>query len=188
MTTVSGTPLLHRKIELCFGHFDADDDGFIDREDLLTLGSQLLSRFGEPVTSLRGVELMDGMTRFWDALVDVADQDGDERLDLDEYRDAMLGAFVESDEGFDASFRPLAEAVCALLDTDGDGEVSEREFAVWQDVFRTAPEDRDEAFRRLDTDGSGSLTVDELLSAIREYYRSPDADAAGNWLYGPIAA
>ncbi|MBZ6131579.1 MULTISPECIES: EF-hand domain-containing protein [Streptomyces] len=188
MTTLSGgTPLLHRKIDVCFRHFDTDDNGSIDREDLLTLGAQLLSKFGEPVTSPKGVALMDGMTRFWDALVAAADQDGDQRLSLDEYRACMTGAFVEAPEGFDTSFRPLAEAVCALLDTDGDGQVDEREFQAWQEVFRTAPEHRAEAFRKLDTDGSGKLTVDELLAAVREYYLSPDADATGNWLYGPVA-
>ncbi|CAM5699366.1 EF-hand domain-containing protein [Streptomyces hirsutus] len=187
MTTLSGMPLLHRKIDLCFRHFDTDDNGSIDREDLLTLGSQLLSKFGEPVTSPKGTALMDGMTRFWDALVAAADQDGDERLTRDEYRDCMTGAFVESPEGFDTSFRPLAEAVCALLDTDGDGEVDEREFEAWQEVFRTAPENRADAFRKLDADGNGRLTVDELLAAVRQYYLSPDADAAGNWLYGAVA-
>ncbi|NJQ00461.1 EF-hand domain-containing protein [Streptomyces zingiberis] len=186
MTTLSGTPLLHRKIDVCFGHFDTDDNGSVDREDLLTLGAQLLSKFGEPVTSPKGIALMDGMARFWDALVAVSDQDGDQRLSRDEYRSAMTGAFVEDPGNFDTAFRPLAEAVCALLDTDGDGAVDEREFEAWQDVFRTAPGDRAEAFRRLDADGDGKLSVGELLAAVREYYLSPDADATGNWLYGSV--
>ncbi|GAA3369922.1 calcium binding protein CalD [Streptomyces sannanensis] len=187
MTPLSGTPLLHRKIDLCFRHFDTDDSGSIDREDLLTLGAQLLSRFGEPATSPKGTALMDGMSRFWEALVRVADQDGDGRLSPEEYRACMTGAFVDSPEGFDTSFRPLADAVCALLDTDGDGEVDEKEFAAWQEVFRTAPEDRAAAFQKLDIDSNGKLSVDELLAAIRQYYVSPDADAAGNWLYGSVA-
>ncbi|MGA5701752.1 EF-hand domain-containing protein [Peterkaempfera bronchialis] len=187
MTTLSGTPLLHHKIDVCFGHFDTDDNGSIDREDLLTLGSQLLTRFGEPATSPKGTALMDGMTRFWDALSAVADLDGDGKLSPEEYRASMTGAFITSAEGFDASFRPLAEAVCALLDTDGDGEVDEQEFQAWQEVFRTEPADRAAAFRRLDTNGNGKLSVDELLAAIRQYYISPEADAAGNWLYGPLA-
>lgn len=188
MSTLPGnTSLLQRKIDVCFGHFDIDDNGFIDREDLLSLGAQLLSQFGEPATSPKAIKLMDGMARFWDALVAVADQNGDGQLSREEYRDCMTGAFVEDPGGFDASFLPLAQAVSALLDTDGDGAVDEREFQAWQQVFRTPPEHRAAGFRRLDANGDGKLTVDELLAAVREYYLSPDAEANGNWLFGPIS-
>ncbi|WP_327063515.1 EF-hand domain-containing protein [Kitasatospora purpeofusca] len=187
MTALSGTDLLHHKIDACFHHFDTDDNGSIDRDDLLTLGSQLLSRFGEPATSPKGTALMDGMVRFWDALTAAGDRNGDGRLSREEYRTCMTGAFVTSADGFDASLRPLAEAVCSLLDTDGDGGVDEQEFQAWQEVFRTAPENRAAAFRKLDADGSGRLSVEELLTAIRQYYISPHADEAGNWLYGPVA-
>ncbi|MFD4020039.1 EF-hand domain-containing protein [Streptomyces sp. SH5] len=187
MTAPVATPFVHRKIDVCFRHFDTDDNGVIDREDLLTLGAQLLSKFGEPVTSPRGVALMDGMTRFWEALLAAADQDGDQRLTRDEYRNCMTGAFVESPEGFDTSFRPLVEAVMALMDTNGDGQVDEPEFQAWQEVFRTTPEKRTEAFRKLDADGNGRLSTDELLAAVRQYYLSADADATGNWLFGAPA-
>ncbi|EFK97982.1 calcium binding protein [Streptomyces sp. SPB78] len=187
MTTTSGTPLLHRKIDVCFGHFDTDGSGSIDREDLLTLGSQLLAKFGEPATSLKGTTLMDGLARFWDALVAAADVDGDQRISPEEYRAGMTGAFVTPAGGFDTSLLPLAKAICALLDTDGDGEVNESEFQAWQEVFGTAPADRATAFRKLDGDGDGRLSADELLVAIRQYYVSPESEAAGNWLYGPVA-
>ncbi|MCY0933037.1 aldehyde dehydrogenase family protein [Streptomyces sp. H34-S4] len=187
MTTLSGTPLLHHKIDVCFGHLDADGNGSVDREDLLTLGAQLLAKFGEPATSPKGTGLMDGMARFWDALAEAADTDGDQRLSPEEYRAGMTGAFITSPDGFEKAFRPLTEAVVALLDTNGDGEVDEKEFRAWQEVFRTAPDHRAAAFKSLDTDGSGKLSTGELLSAMREYYISPEANVAGNWLFGPVA-
>ncbi|MFJ4675734.1 MULTISPECIES: EF-hand domain-containing protein [unclassified Kitasatospora] len=186
MTALSGTPLLDRKIALCFGHLDADGNGTVDREDLLTLGARLLSEFGEPPTSPKGTALMAGMARYWEALAAAADADGDRRLTPEEYRAGMTGAFLTSPDGFRTALRPLTEAVVALLDTDGDGEVDEREFQSWQQVFRTAPEHRAAAFRHLDTDASGRLSVDELLTALQEFYLSPDPDAPGNWLYGPL--
>ncbi|MFE9926686.1 hypothetical protein ACFYQA_35605 [Streptomyces sp. NPDC005774] len=53
-------------------------------------------------------------------------------------------------------------------------------------MFRTPPADRAAAFRKLDADGNGTLSVDELLGALRQYYVGPETDAAGNWLYGPV--
>ncbi|MGW4808140.1 EF-hand domain-containing protein [Kitasatospora sp. NPDC004272] len=186
MTELSGPALLDQKFALCFGHLDADGDGSVDREDLLTLGALLLSAFGEPPTSPKGTALMEGMARYWEALAAAADADGDRRLTPEEYRAGMTGAFVSSPDGFRTALRPLTRAFVDLIDTDGDGEVDEQEFQVWQQVFRTAPEDRAAAFRHLDTDASGKLSVDELLSALQEFYVSPDPAAPGNWLYGPL--
>ncbi|MQY10857.1 N-succinylglutamate 5-semialdehyde dehydrogenase [Streptomyces sp. RB5] len=185
-THMTTDALLDQKIDTCFGHIDADGNGSLDREDLFTLGARLLAAFGEAATSPKGTRLMNGMVTFWDAVAAAADADGDGRLTPEEYRTGMKGAFITSGEGFSQAFRPMLEAVCLLLDTDGDGGVDEKEFQVWQEVFRTAPQDRAAAFRALDTDGSGRLTVDELLTAMRQYYTSNDPSAPGNVLYGPL--
>lgn len=178
--------LLDQKIDTCFGHIDADGNGTLDREDLFTLGARLLAAFGEGPTSPKGTRLMDGMVTFWDAILAASDADGDGRITPEEYRAGMKGAFITSPDGFSRAFRPMLEAVCGLLDKDGDGEVDEEEFQVWQEVFRTAPEDRAAAFRALDADGSGRLSVDELLDAMHQYYTSRDPQAPGNVLYGPL--
>ncbi|MFG2205576.1 aldehyde dehydrogenase family protein [Streptomyces sp. NPDC048638] len=107
MTTLTGDGLLDRKIDVCFGHVDANGSGSVDREDLLTLGTRLLSAFGESPTSPKGTALMNGMVQFWDALSDAADADGDQRLTPEEYRAGMKGAFINSSDGFNAAFRPL---------------------------------------------------------------------------------
>ncbi|WP_457028003.1 EF-hand domain-containing protein [Kitasatospora sp. P5_F3] len=186
MSVISEDSLLDQKIDRCFGHIDKEGRGSVDHDDLLTLGARLLAQFGEQPTSPRGTRLMLGMTEFWDALYAAADTDGDSRLSLAEYRAGMKGAFIASAAGFDATFRPLTEAICTLLDTDGDGEVSAQEFYDWQKTFGVKPAESQAAFQALDTDGSGALSVTELLAAMREYYTGRSADAPGNQLYGPL--
>ncbi|MGI5488105.1 hypothetical protein [Microtetraspora malaysiensis] len=42
------------------------------------------------------------------------------------------------------------------------------------------------AFERLDLDGNGSPSRQELHRANEQFFRSPDAQALGNWLFGPL--
>ncbi|MGW5263737.1 hypothetical protein ACWEQG_22435 [Microbispora sp. NPDC004025] len=44
------------------------------------------------------------------------------------------------------------------------------------------------AFARLDLDGNGSLSRQESHVANEQFFRSPDAECHGNWLFGPLPA
>ncbi|MFG2006855.1 EF-hand domain-containing protein [Spirillospora sp. NPDC048911] len=180
------TDLMIRKIDVCFGHLDVDGNGAVERDDLLGLGSRLVAQFGESPTSPKATAMAAGMARFWEALSRAADADGDGRITPEEYRRGMIGAFVDDASGFDRAFLPMAQAVCALMDTDGDGTVSRQEFSEFHRVMRTSVENADLAFDKLDTDGSGDLSVTEVLAAMRDYYTNPDegSEALGNWLFG----
>lgn len=58
---------------------------------------------------------------------------------------------------------------------------------VWTGALMNLPEaDAREVFRRLDQDGDGLITRDDLLEAIREYYFYDDPHSAGSWLLGPL--
>jgi Ca2+-binding EF-hand superfamily protein len=71
-----------------------------------------------------------------------------------------------------------------IFDRDHDGRINLDD---WQLFFRTtgvAEEHFATAFDKLDRDGNGYLTIDEIAAAGREFYGSDDPDAPGNWLYG----
>jgi Ca2+-binding EF-hand superfamily protein len=99
----------------------------------------------------------------------------------------MTSAFITDRDGYLANFHPAAQAVFGLADTDADGWLSKDEFARFQRAFRTPEQDIEAAFNRLDANGSGALSVSELVDAAEQYYRGTEAAAHGNWLYGPIA-
>ena len=62
------------------------------------------------------------------------------------------------------------EAIVGILDRDGDGEVSPPEMHGWFAAIGLDGEVADRAFRELDTDNSGRLSVDELVDAVRDYH------------------
>jgi Ca2+-binding EF-hand superfamily protein len=188
MTAATSDTFMNRKIDICFGHLDVDGNGVIERDDLLGLGSRLVAQFGESPTSPKATGVAAGMVRFWEALTSAADADGNGQITPQEYRIGMTNAFVTDEGGFERAFRPMAQALCGLMDTDGDGTVSRDEFHTFQKVLRTSGENTKLAFEKLDTDGSGELSVDELLAAMRDYYTNPHEDetALGNWLFGKV--
>ncbi|MGI8329138.1 EF-hand domain-containing protein [Actinomadura scrupuli] len=175
--------VLDRKLERAFAQLDVDGDGRIERDDVLCLGSRLLVGLGEPPTTTKGRRVLDHLDAFWNALVQETGSGG--KISAAEFHAGMTAAFIDGDR-FEQVFRPAAQAVAALCDTDGDGSIGPGGFRAMQQAFGTSAEDADAAFERLDRDGSQTLTVDELVEAAREFYTGDDPEAAGNWLFGPL--
>ncbi|MGW4213819.1 EF-hand domain-containing protein [Lentzea sp. NPDC004789] len=173
--------LLHR-IDTTFAHYDVNGNGVIELADLYALAHRLLRGFVEPTSSARGQELVETCDRFWDTLVEHCDVDRDGQITLDEYRAAMAAVFVDVDE-FDDMFLEVSESLLALADTNGDGRVEEAEFGVLLRARGLSEAECGIAFARVDTDGDGSISLQEYMDAVYDYYTNPSEDTPGSWLY-----
>jgi Ca2+-binding EF-hand superfamily protein len=178
--------LLSRKHDRSFGHLDRNGTGFIERNDIIGLGERVLSAVDEPAGSPRGKELLEAFAGVWRVLVAACDHDTDGKLDAREYHIGMTWAFVEDPAGYNRVFQPAVIALMELADTDGDGSLQPGEFRALQTAFGTPEGEIGEAFASLDRDNSGSLTIDELLRAARQFYTAPDDREPGNGLFGRI--
>jgi Ca2+-binding EF-hand superfamily protein len=179
------TELQILKLDRAFDQLDVSSNGQLERDDLIGLGSRMILGFGASPTSAKGKEVLDGFDRFWNRLATDASVDRDEALSPAEFRNAMIAAYIEGN-AFETDFMPIAVAVAKLTDTDNDGHLGPAEFRVMQNAFGTAAADIDLAFAALDRDGDGKIGVAELVEAAREYYTSPDPNARGNLLFGPL--
>jgi Ca2+-binding EF-hand superfamily protein len=179
------TELQIQKLDKAFDQLDVSSNGELDRDDLIALGSRLILGFGQSPTSAKGKEILDGYDLFWQELARTADADGSGSLSPAEFRDAMIAAYIEGNR-FDTTFLPLAQSVAKLSDTNGDGQIGRPEFGTLQSAFGTPSPDIDAAFAALDSSGNGQISVEELVQAAREYYTSPDQQAPGNLLFGPL--
>ncbi|MCF6474920.1 hypothetical protein FAF44_42085 [Nonomuraea sp. MG754425] len=177
--------LLNHKLDRAFDHIDASGNGVVEREDLLGLGARILVGFGESPTSVTGASLVDSFDRIWSTLSEALERDGDSGIARPDFLRGMTEAFVTGDH-YDPVFKPATRAVAELCDGDGDGKIARGEFRTMLCAFGVAYDDVDEAFDRLDRTGRGALTVDDLVLAAADYYRSEDPNASGNWLFGPL--
>lgn len=174
--------VLQHRIETTFDHYDVNGNGVIELADLYALANRLLLAFGEPASSERGRELIETSDRFWETLVEHCDADRDGRITLPEYRAAMAAVFVDVDE-FDDMFLEVSESLLALADTNGDGRVEPAEFQVLLRARGLSEAECEIAFAHLDTDGDGSISLQEYVDAVHEYYTNPTAGTPGSWLY-----
>lgn len=80
----------------------------------------------------------------------------------------------------------ILKTIITLLDTDKDNNVSAAEYAAYLTVCGATAAEITDTFGRLDHNGDGYLTADELHQNAAEFFFSNDPAAPGNWLVGPF--
>nr|WSW42572.1 EF-hand domain-containing protein [Streptomyces sp. NBC_01001] len=122
---------------------------------------------------------------WWQLLLKHGDSNNDGQVSRDEFI-TVMEANVTSPEHFEGAILAIADALMQALDTDGDGVLNRTEYVRLYDELGVPPVHSEEAFKRLDRDGNGTISHDEWRTAISEFYLSTDPNAPGNWLLGPV--
>ncbi|GAB2499719.1 EF-hand domain-containing protein [Nocardiopsis aegyptia] len=155
------------RLEERFRLWDSNGNGVIERSDFESEADGIINALGAQ-GSAAGTELKRAYLAMFDHLANAA---GTNRMDKAEFlRVAEQEIISKGDAGFSSVVAPTIQAIVNVLDTDNDGEVSPSEMAKWFDAIGLDQSAADEAFRQLDADGSGQLSVSELVDAVRDYH------------------
>ncbi|WP_433709273.1 EF-hand domain-containing protein [Nocardia sp. CA-084685] len=178
--------LMH-KLERRFETFDFDGDGRIERSDFDSSARAVAAEFGHEPDSPAAQQLLQLSLQLWGRLASAGDVDIDGSVDLSEYKQAFAEGLLVTEESFEQGYRPFLAAIMAIADFDGDGKLSAEEHARWTGALMRLPaDDAREIHRRLDTDGDGLVTTDDLLQAIHDYYFDENPESVGSWLLGEL--
>jgi Ca2+-binding EF-hand superfamily protein len=172
-----------------FDLIDRDEDGFIEGEDFELHATRLADR--RDLSDEDSEALKEQMLGWWEQLCATADANEDDQVSRDEWDrfwEAINATVEEGDEDEEArmhqSLERAGQVTFQTIDTTDSGEIEQEEYEDWLSAW--GAEGSDEAFERLDRDGSGTLTEEDLVEATKEFYLSNDADAPGNSLYGVL--
>jgi Ca2+-binding EF-hand superfamily protein len=168
-----------------FHLFDLDQSGVMDRQDcelVVQATTQVMGYApGSPEYTTYHAEYMAG----WDALLALADSDGDQRLTATEFCTAF-GKLMAQPEQFNAVVLGFVKTAITLWDSNQDGKVSEQEYKNYLLTIQVTEAEAADAFRRLDLDRDGYLSREEIFQNMKEYYFTDDPNAPGNWFFGPF--
>lgn len=182
-----GPNFLDKKLSRRFRTYDTDQNGVIEKADFDLAAQRMAEEFGYQSGSPQQRRLKDQLNRLWTTLAEIADTDHDGQISEDEYKRAFKTKIIASPDAFEKMYRPFIQLLIEIADSDGDGKLNQQEHVRWYRALMNIPEkDSIEAFSRLDRDGDGHLTSEEILRSVREFYFNDDPTAPGNMLLGPI--
>ena len=178
------TELQLDKLERFFYVLDYDRNGIIEKEDFVGIAENLCIlwgiREGEEKYDKIQKRFEDGWERFnlfvnnnegranWDHWIDFAEQviiNGNEDI-FNTYVEEYVGEIFDN------------------FDADKDGYINLDEFIDLFVGYRIEVRFAAKAFRKLDLNKDDLISRGELIKAVKEFFRSNDADAPGNWLFG----
>jgi len=167
-----------------FDLLDRSGDGRLARDDYDAFALRLARSLGHAPRSPKAAAVRDGYRRLWNAVRLAADTDADGTVSVAEYR-AWAARESEADgnrSGFATAVRPLAEAVIGLVDVDGDRALDRAELGRLLQACRLGAEEAAATCDRLDGNGDGLVSADEIVHAVRGF--CVGEDEPGAWLFG----
>lgn len=175
--------LQKRKLKVEFQSYDLDGDGTITQDDSEGLLTQIARVTGVKSGASEYEQLKSEYQKHWDELKKIADTDGNGEVSLDEwysYSESIINDQNQFDQYVIASTNRLVE----LVDTDNDGRLTLEDYKRFFTAYGLGASEEEAIFTKLDANGDGFVTRDEVTELVREFYLSQDENAPGNWILG----
>ncbi len=167
---MSANTIQKERLEQRFKLWDANGDGVVDRSDYEAEAHRILKSFQESPSTPKGQAVVTAYQNMWNIAAQQSGIGQDGGLDPETFNRVSEQAMIDKgDAGFTQVLRPTIAAIADLCDEDGDGQVDREEFTRWINAMGVEA-DPGPLFDQLDTNGSGTLTTDELIQAVKEYH------------------
>ncbi len=179
------TDLQRKKLTHYFNVLDVDSNGTIEQKDFVNIGENLcvLWSFKE------GTEEFDACvnrcTKTWISFREFMGKPQDGHAALEEWLEFADHIIVNGrEELYEKHVNKIAQEIFDFFDTDKDGFISLDEYIDLFMAYKIDIKFSARSFTKLDRNQDDFISRAELLQGIREFFRSDDENAPGNWLFG----
>ena len=167
MTTAITTDRLRQR----FAKWDVDGSGALERVDFEREAERVAGAFGAEPKSKEARALRDAFRNLFDFHAREAGVPANGSVSEEQFiRINEKLMFSEGEASFNRVLRPVMQAIIGLCDRNDDGMINQEEFLTYLQGVGVDESSARDAFRQIDTDNSGELSVDELLAAVRDFH------------------
>lgn len=178
------TELQTRKLIKYFSMYDADCSGRIIAQDFEKIAKKLADRRNWSFRSPRYLTLINQFEYDWKHLQKAADQSHNKQVNLEEWL-AYYDAILSDSDKYHQSLRTLMNLVIEAFDSDEDGQICESEWGEFLSIFNVSPVYAPQVFPLIDTNNSGFLDRESLMSLLDDFFYSNEPTCVANQMFGP---
>ncbi len=182
------TELQRRKLIKLFSMYDACNMGVLKISDFERVADNLAELRGWRTGSADYETLRDKYVYRWmhmrSQIKAKVNRQLDSSITLDEWLSYHQMLMDEGDA--QQELNSLSSLVLEVVDVDQSGHLDRQEWKNLFKVFNIPVVYAEETFDRIDQNHDGTLTKDEMLPLLQEFYLSDDPSAAGNQMFGPF--
>lgn len=179
------TELQREKLTHYFNVLDFDKNGSLEKKDFTNIGENLCTLWGLREGDADYDRCISQWAQTWTDFRTFMGKSEESTASVDEWLEFADANIVNgSDELYNKHINKIASEVISFFDVNGDGRLSLEEYVDLFMAYRIEMRYSAKAFTKLDRDHNDYISREELLLAIRQFFRSDDENAPGNWLFG----
>ncbi|MER5492656.1 EF-hand domain-containing protein [Streptomyces sp. LE64] len=164
------TAIANARLEKRFQRWDTDGNGLLEAGDFQAEASRIAENIGRS-DSPQAEALTAAFVGLYEHLAGLAGVPAGQGLTREQFLE-VTGAllFSEGEASFNRALSPLVKAIIGICDDDHNGQIDASEFRSWLVGIGLPAGESEGLFDKVDTDGNGLLSEDELLRVLREFH------------------
>lgn len=185
MEKIMLSELQKSKIPNLFQMFDANQNGVLDKEDIVRIVNKCAIQKNLDKSSEAYNQHESAFLGLWVGMTSLADKDLDDKVTLEEFL-AFFDYLIESQNNYKGLVNGISEGFFCTFDQDNDGALTFIEYRHFYEAMGLDERYARDIFRQLDLDSNGKIAIKTLKILIDQFFRSQDEKAPGNQFFGPI--